>query len=180
MTALQVFVTRRVNVFDPAVITIGKIAGGSTDNVIPESAELLGTIRTVSEASRDLVHAGIARMAQSIAAAHECEADVKAERGFPVTVNDARAVAFAEQTITSLFGAESWLTMKAPLMGAEDFSYVLQKVPGAMMFLGGTHPDRNPSTAPQNHSNRVWFDEDAMPTGVALYAAMALRQLGAA
>ena len=173
VTALQVFVTRRVNVFDPAVITIGKIEGGSTDNVIPESAHLLGTIRTVSEASRDLVHEGIARIAQSIAAAHECEAEVKAERGFPVTVNDARAVVFAEQTITSLFGAESWMTMKAPLMGAEDFSYVLQKVPGAMMFLGVCPPGQQWKSACPCHSNKMVLDEAMMARGVAAHCAMA-------
>jgi hippurate hydrolase len=64
-------------------------------------------------------------------------------------------------------------------MGAEDFSYVLQRVPGTMMFLGGTHHDRDARTAPANHSNLVVFDEDAMSTGVELYAQMALRHLGA-
>jgi hippurate hydrolase len=64
-------------------------------------------------------------------------------------------------------------------MGAEDFSYVLEQRPGTMMFLGGTSAGRNPATAAPNHSNRVVFDEDAMPDGVALYAAMALRHLGA-
>ena len=64
-----------------------------------------------------------------------------------------------------------------PVMGAEDWSYVLQRIPGAMMFLGGTHPDRNPATAAPNHSNRVVFDEQAMATGIATYAAVALDHL---
>jgi len=177
VTALQVFVTRRINVFDPAVITIGKIEAGSTDNVIPESAYLLGTVRTVSEASRDAVHAGIARIASNIAAAHDCEAEVKIDRGFPVTVNDARAVAFAEQTITNLFGAQSWITMKAPLMGAEDFSYVLQKVPGAMMFLGVCPPGREWHSACPCHSNKMVLDEAMMARGVAAHCAIAERFL---
>ena len=65
-------------------------------------------------------------------------------------------------------------------MGAEDFSYVLQKVPGAMAFLGGCLPEQNPRTAAPNHSNRVVFHEDAMATGIAMYGAMALRHLGVA
>ena len=177
VTALQVFVTRRIDIFDPAVVTIGKIDGGSTDNVIPESARLLGTIRTVSEASRDAVHAGIARVAENVAAAHECEAEVKIERGFPVTVCDARAVEFAEQTITGLLGAESWMTMKAPLMGAEDFSYVLQRVPGAMMFLGVCPPDQQWRSACPCHSNKMVLDEAMLARGVAAHCALAERFL---
>ena len=68
--------------------------------------------------------------------------------------------------------------MPHPVMGAEDFSYVLEKLPGSMMFLGGTPPDKNTATAAPNHSNRVMFDEDAMAIGVSLYSAMALRHLG--
>ena len=76
-----------------------------------------------------------------------------------------------------MLGADKVVRMPNPIMGAEDFSYVLQKVPGSMMFLGGTSPDRDPATAPANHSNRVVFDEDAMTDGIALYAGMALRHL---
>jgi metal-dependent amidase/aminoacylase/carboxypeptidase family protein len=82
-------------------------------------------------------------------------------------------------TARSLVGDERVKEMPAPIMGAEDFSYVLQQVPGAMAFLGGRPAGLDPATAPQNHSNLVVFDESAMPTGVALYVAVALRHLGA-
>src|SRR5258706_427694 len=136
VTAIQVFITRRMDIFDPAVVTIAKIDGGSTNNVIPEAVNLLVTIRTMSEEARERVHEGIARVAQNVARAHECEAEVGIERGFPVTVCDARAVGVAERAIGGLFGAAGWETMDAPVMGAEGFSYVLQKGPGAMVFLG--------------------------------------------
>ena len=177
VTALQVFVTRRIDIFDPAVVTIAKIDSGSTYNVIPEHADLLGTIRTVSEESRDAVHAGIARVAENVARAHECEAEVKVDRGFPVTVCDARAVTFAEQTITDLFGAESWQTMTSPLMGAEDFSYVLQKVPGAMAFLGVAPPDGDPWIQAPIHNAKMMVEESVLPRGVAMHCAFATRFL---
>ncbi|MGH8675368.1 MAG: M20 metallopeptidase family protein [Burkholderiales bacterium] len=173
VNALQVFVTRRIDIFDPAVVTIAKIESGSTYNVIPEHADLLGTIRTVSEASREAVHAGVARVAENIARAHECDAEVKVDRGFPVTVCDARAVDFARRTITDLFGEESWTTMTAPLMGAEDFSYVLQRAPGAMLFLGVCPPGQLWRSACPCHSNKMVLNEAMLARGVAAHCAIA-------
>lgn len=177
VTAIQVFVTRRMDIFDPAVVTVAKIEGGSTNNVIPESAGLLGTIRTLSEAARERVHEGIARVAENVARAHECEAEVKIERGFPVTVCDARAVALAERAVTALFGAEAWLTMTSPLMGAEDFSYVLQKVPGAMLFLGVCPDGQQWRSACPCHSNRMLLNEGMLARGVATHCAVVERFL---
>ena len=177
VTAMQVFVTRRMDIFDPAVVTIAKIESGSTNNVIPESASLLGTIRTQSEAARERVHAGLKRIAENVAKAHECEADVKIERGFPVTVCDARAVTLAQQTIGGLFGPESWMTMASPLMGAEDFSYVLQKTPGAMMFLGVCPEGQMWKSACPCHSNRMVLNEAMLARGVAAHCAIAERFL---
>jgi amidohydrolase len=177
VTAIQVFVTRRMDIFDPAVVTVAKIEGGSTNNVIPESAGLLGTIRTLSEAARERVHEGIARVAENVARAHECEAEVKIERGFPVTVCDARAVALAEGAVTALFGAEAWMTMTSPLMGAEDFSYVLQKVPGAMLFLGVCPDGQQWRSACPCHSNRMLLNEGMLARGVATHCAVVERFL---
>jgi hippurate hydrolase len=173
VTAIQVFITRRMDIFDPAVVTIAKIESGSTNNVIPESASLLGTIRTQSEAARERVHEGIRRVAENVARAHECEAEVKIERGFPVTVCDARAVALAQGAISELLGPESWMTMTAPLMGAEDFSYVLQKTPGAMMFLGVCPDGQVWRSACPCHSNRMVLNEAMLARGVAVHCAIA-------
>lgn len=173
VTAIQVFVTRRIDIFDPAVVTIAKIESGSANNVIPESASLLGTIRTQSEAARERVHEGVKRVAENVARAHECEAEVTIERGFPVTVCDGRAVALAQDTIGKLFGAEAWMTMASPLMGAEDFSYVLQKTPGAMMFLGVCPEGEMWRSACPCHSNRMVLNEAMLARGVAAHCAIA-------
>ena len=175
--ALQTMITRRIDVFDPAVVTVGKIMAGTVNNIIPETAEIEGTIRAVSETTRRLVHNGIRRVAEGIASAHDAEVTVEVVDGYPVTVNDRSQADVVLGLARDLAGADKTVRMPNPIMGAEDFSYVLQQIPGAMMFLGGTHPDRNLATAPSNHSNRVVFDEEAMVTGTAMYAAMALNHL---
>ncbi|MHB1928285.1 MAG: M20 metallopeptidase family protein [Acidimicrobiales bacterium] len=173
VTALQAMVTRRVPAFDPAVLTVTRIQTGTAFNVIPEVARCDGTIRAVSDASRDLVVAGLREVATNIAAAHRCVADVElAGNGYPVTVNDQAAAARTIATATALLGEDRVVAMPTPVMGAEDWSYVLREVPGSMAFLGVARPD-DPHPAP-NHSNRMMVDEAAMVTGVALHAAMAL------
>lgn len=177
VTALQAFVTRRIDIFDPVVITIAKIDSGSTNNVIPESANLLGTIRTLSEETREAAHAGIRRVAEHVALAHECAAEVEIERGFPVTVCDARAVGVAERAIGELFGTDAWKTMAAPVMGAEDFSYVLQRVPGMMAFLGVCPEGQQWKMACPCHSNKMMLNEATLARGVAAHCAIAERFL---
>ena len=175
--ALQTMVTRRIDVFDPAVVTIAQITAGTTNNIIPESVFLFGTIRTVTEETREKVRAGVRRVAEGIAAAHGATAEVDLEPGYPVTINDPEYTAFVSETARSLIGPDRVKEMKAPIMGGEDFSYVLQQVPGAMAFLGGRPASEDPDTAPQNHSNVVVFDEEPMIVGVALYASVAIRHL---
>ena len=175
--ALQMMITRRIDVFDPSVVTVSQITAGTTDNVIPPTAILIGTIRAVSERTRTQVHDGIRRVSEGIAAAHECEVEVSIVSGFPVTVNDDHVSAEVLTLASGLLGPKQVVQMPNPVMGSEDFSYVLQRVPGAMAFLGATPPGVNPFTAAPNHSNLVRFDENAMPTGMALYAAYALEQL---
>jgi amidohydrolase len=177
--ALQVLVTRSVDVFDPAVITVARIAAGTTHNIIPETAELSGTMRTLSEHNRQALRARVIRLAEGIAAAHGASATVEVEAGYPVTVNDEGAVELLAEVATELIGADRMRTLPDPVMGSEDFSYVLQRVPGAMAFLGGCPPGVDPEQAPSNHSRQVVFDEDALAVGVATYAGAALRQLAA-
>jgi hippurate hydrolase len=174
-TALQTFVTREIPVSDPVVITVTRIAGGTTGNVIPESVEMQGTIRALSERSRAKAHEGLERVAKGIAQAHGVEARVVLQRGYPVTVNDAKFEQFSQRVARDLLGARGVIEFEAPVMGAEDFSYVLQRTPGAMVFLGLRPPDaKDPAPC---HSNRMLIDEDGMAFGVALHAAVALRFL---
>ncbi|MEM8621044.1 MAG: M20 family metallopeptidase [Actinomycetota bacterium] len=177
VVALQTMITRSIDAFDPSVVTIGRVSAGTTNNVIPEVAEIEGTIRAVSEKTRAKVHDGIRRVAEGIAAAHGCGVEVELDVGYPVTSNDHAYADFAFDVSADVAGSDQAVRLPHPVMGAEDFSYVLQAIPGAMVFLGGTPHDKNPAKAPPNHSNRVNFDESAMVTGTALYAAAALRRL---
>jgi amidohydrolase len=172
--ALQALVTRRADAFDPVVLSITKIRAGTAANIIPETASLLGTLRSVSEKARSAMHEGIRRVAEGVAAAHGIDAKVHLLPGYPVTVNDVGFAGFARGVAAELVGEGRYVDMRAPIMGAEDFSYVLQQVPGAMVFLGARPADRG---AAPLHSNRMVLDESAFATGIALHAAVALRFL---
>lgn len=170
--ALQAFITRRIDAFDPVVLSVTKIAAGTTTNVIPETAELLGTLRATSEQARRRAHEGMERLVKHIAAAHELTVDYRMNAGYPVTVNDPAFADFARETVVGLLGEAAYVPMRTPMMGAEDFSYLLNQWPGAMFFLG-VKPD-DPALAAPCHSNRMMLNEDGMQHGIALHAQIAL------
>ncbi|MEV0438852.1 M20 family metallopeptidase [Streptomyces spectabilis] len=176
--ALQTMVTRTVHVFDPAVVTVAGITAGTTTNIIPETAELHGTLRTLTPDTRRLLRENVARVAHHVAAAHGATAEVELPEGYPPVVNDPDRTAAAKAAAAALLGPDRVHDLAEPVMGAEDFSYVLERVPGAMAFLGACPPGASPDEAPDIHSNRVVFDEDAMAAGCAVHAAVALRFLG--
>jgi amidohydrolase len=175
--ALQAWITRRVDVFTPAVVTIARIRAGTTTNVIPEVARLDGTIRAVDRRVREEAHAAVRRIAEHVAAAHDMVAEVEIPRGYPVTVNDPGAADDVLGVARWLVGDDLATALPSPVMGAEDFSYVTEEVTGAMAFLGTRPPGVPPAEVAPNHSNRMVLDEGAMATGVALYAATALGRL---
>jgi hippurate hydrolase len=147
--------------------------------VIPETATITGTIRAHSEAAREKAHEGMHRVAEGVARAHGVEAEVNLELmpGYPVTVNDAAFDGFVQSVARELLGERSVIELPAPFMGAEDFSFVLQKVTGSMAVIG-MRPAGNDAPAPC-HSNRMRIDENGMAQGAALHAAVALRFLSA-
>jgi len=174
VTALQTMVTRRVDVWDPVVVTIAHVRAGTTHNIIPEFALLHGTIRTVSAFNRTHIRGLIRQVATGVADAYGATAEVEVIDQYPVTANDPAEAERIRQLAAGLVGRERYVELDHPIMGAEDFSFVLERVPGAMVFLGARPAGQDPMTAPQNHSNRVIFDEAALPVGMALYAATAL------
>jgi len=175
--ALQVMATRRINTFDPVVVTITKIRAGTTDNVIPETVDMLGTLRAVSENSRAVAIEAMGQLVEGIAGAHGMRAELTMHEGYPVTINHEDSARFMGHVATDLLGPAGAGQMPAPVMGAEDFSYVLQRRPGAMAFLGVCPPGDHPARAHACHSNRMTIDEDAMAVGAAMYAAMAIEYL---
>jgi amidohydrolase len=172
--ALQSAVTRRIDVFDPAVVTVGHVAAGTTHNVIPEVALLEGTYRCISETRRAAMPELLRRVIAGVAAAHGLEAEIRFEEIYPVTLNAPAVFERVREIAQDLLGESEVQTMPAPAMPAEDWSFVLQRVPGAMVYLGARPRDRSLEGYPQNHSDVVVFDEAAMTVGAALHAGAAL------
>ena len=175
--ALQAMVTRQFDVFDPIVVTVGTFHAGTADNVIPDDANLVATVRSFSPQARAAVQQAAPRLVRDIATAHGLTASAEFRDGYPVTVNDTAEMAFAEQTVTDVLGDGHYITAPDPLTGAEDFSYVLEQVPGAYLMVGACPPGTDPFTAPFNHSAEAVFDDAALTDGTALYTELALRRL---
>ncbi|WP_077488939.1 M20 metallopeptidase family protein [Sinomonas mesophila] len=170
---LQTMVTRQFDMFDPVVVTVGRLAAGTRRNVIPDTAEFDATIRTFSEASRERMQEAIPRLLGGIAAAHDLEVDVRYEPEYPLTVTDHAETDFAERQLAELFdGRHSRLAQ--PLSGSEDFSRVLAHVPGSFIGLSAAPPGGDYREAPFNHSPYAAFDDGVLADGAALYARLAL------
>jgi hippurate hydrolase len=178
VTAIQTMVTREIHVFEPAIVSITQIEAGTTTNVIPETAKLAGTIRTMSPGTRDQVHLAIDRVARNVAATFNATADVSIETGYPVMLNHEGPVELVKRATETVLGERKFLELPFPVMGAEDFSYILEKVPGCMSLLG-VCPDHieNSLEAPACHSNKMMLHEPAMANGMAVHAATALAAL---
>jgi amidohydrolase len=176
--AIQTAVTRKFDIFDPIVVTVGSFHGGTKENIIPETAHFDATIRTFSAEAQDKVRPVLLDLVQGIAQAHGVQVEAEFHGVYPVTVNDAAAYETVQRTVGELFGENRFLRMPNPLAGAEDFSRVLQEVPGAMVFLGATIEGRDFQTAPFNHSPEAAFDDRVLPDGAALLAQLALGHLG--
>ncbi|HXW47120.1 MAG TPA: M20 family metallopeptidase [Streptosporangiaceae bacterium] len=175
--ALQTMVTRRFDIFDPVVITVGTLHAGVADNVISDDAHFVATVRTFSAQARDRVAQEAPKLARDIASAHGMTATAEFVPGYPVTVNNAAETEFVQQTISEVLGEGKYIPAPNPVTGSEDFSYVLDEVPGSFVFLGACPPDVDPGTAPFNHSAHAVFDDAVLPDGTALYAELALRRL---
>ncbi|GGB36831.1 hippurate hydrolase [Sphingomonas metalli] len=172
--ALQTFIARRIAVHDPAVLSITSIkAGSGAHNIIPDTVELLGTLRTLSEDTRAIMHQAFHRIVEGIAAAHGASAEAWIDTGYPVTQNDPRAVELFRRATVALDGEDAWQPMRAPMMGGEDFAFVLREMPGAMAFIGAAPEGTDPATNPPLHNTHMTIDERIMAKGIALHCAMA-------
>ncbi len=174
--ALQTMVTRQFSAFDPVVVTVGKIAAGSKENIIPDDARLDLTVRTFSDANHEVIPERIGRLAHGIAEAHGMTADVDYLRGYPVTVNDPVEYGLLTDTVTDLFGADRYAEQPFPEAGAEDFSLVAQQLPSAFIFVSA-YPGDDWASAASNHSARALFDDDVLADCAALLAEVTLRRL---
>lgn len=171
--AIQTMVARRYSVFDPVVVTIARIEAGSAHNVIPDTARLTGTMRTLSAANRARLKDELPALVAGIAGAHGLKGEVTILEGFPVTICDPRGVDCGERVARDLYGKAAFQRLKDPIMGAEDFAYVLEKVPGAMFFLGVAEDGADWKHCCGIHSTKMMIDEKALPRGAAFLAGLA-------
>ncbi|HEX4700424.1 MAG TPA: M20 family metallopeptidase [Actinomycetes bacterium] len=174
--ALQTMVTRRFDVFDPVVIGVGRIAGGTKENIIPDDVEIDATVRTLSADARERVRSEIEQVVRGLTAAHGLGVDIEYKLGYPVTVNDAAEHERGRQAVVDLFGADRFRLMPEPQLGSEDMSFVLDLVPGTYFNVSAC-PDADFDAAPDNHSPRAAFDDAVLPDCAAWLAEMALRRL---
>lgn len=174
ITGLHTMVSRSLDPTLSGLVTVAHVEAGTTNNVIPPSAFMEGTIRALDEKTRETLHAGVQRVAHGTAQAHGCTCTAEVIPGYPVTANHQVQAALTLQVAGEILGQESVVEMPRAILGAEDFSYVLQHVPGAMAFLGVCPEDLTSATAAPNHSNLMRISESKLANGVALYAAMAL------
>lgn len=177
VTALQTMVTRRISVWDPVVLTVGVIKAGTARNIIPEFAHMALTVRSFSENTRDLAQRLITNLAQKTAEGHDMTAEVKVTRGYPATVNDGGFVDLVETAVRRNFGQGAFARDAHPHMGSEDFSFILQRYPGAFVFLGCAPKGVDPDQAAGNHSPYMEIDEDILANGAATHAAVAFEFL---
>lgn len=173
VTALQAMATRQFDAHDPVIVTITMMEAGTAHNVIADRVHLRGTMRTLSRENRAALPEAVRLLAAGIAGAHGLTAEVTVTEGFPVTICDPRAVDLAERVSGAMFGEQAFRRLDAPIMGAEDFAYVLDKTPGAMLFLGVSHEGEDWTKCCGIHSPRMMVDESVMPRGAALLAGLA-------
>ena len=176
VTSLQSMVTRRFDVFDPVVLTIGSLHAGTAHNVIPDTAELAGTVRSFSPEARERMRSLAPEVCRQVGAAHGVRVDVDYVEEYPLTVNDEQETAFTADVVRDLFGADRFDPLPTPMTGAEDFSRVLAEVPGCFVFLGA-HAGGGIDAA-DNHSPRAVFDDAVLTDGALLLAELARRRLG--
>ncbi|MGV9298772.1 M20 metallopeptidase family protein [Amycolatopsis sp. NPDC003676] len=177
ITALQTMITRRLDIFDPAVLTVGVIRGGTKRNVIPATAEFEATVRCFSDDTAALLDTTIRETIDGVARANGVTADVVFENEYPVTVTDVDETAFGAEVVRETIGEQYYTELPNPVAGSEDFSRVLAAVPGTFLGLGALMPGLEPHTAPNNHSPYADFDPSVLSRASTVYAELAVRRL---
>ncbi|SHH39507.1 M20 aminoacylase family protein [Pollutimonas bauzanensis] len=175
--ALQTIITRNRNPYDPAVLSITQIHAGSADNVIPDTAELRGTVRTFSGDTLDLIEKRIGEMAQKVSAGFDCQAELAFDRKYPPTFNHPDETAFSVQVLKDLVGAENVDAAVQPSMGGEDFALMLKERPGCYIWIGNGHGDhRTPGHGMgpcMLHNASYDFNDELIPLGASYWVNLA-------
>jgi hippurate hydrolase len=168
--ALQTIVSREVDPARPSVVSVGQFHAGTAPNVIAGQARLEGTIRAQDPAVRQQLLASVRRIAESIAQLHGAKIQIIVKEGTPPLINTPEMASLARHAAVATVGEANVLPLKTANMGAEDFSYYLEKIPGAYVRFGSQVPGKEGFPA---HSSKFDFDEEALAVGAAYYQAIA-------
>ena len=171
-TALQTIVSRNCDPLDAAVVSVTVIEAGTTFNVIPRTARLRGTARSLVPEVRDLLEQRIDEIAAGIAGAHGCRANTNYLRGYPVTVNEPVATGIFERIARDEVGDRHWFPVERPVMGGEDFAYYGERIPACFFLLGQQGEDAD--SMPPLHSPKYDFNDETLETGIRLMSRLAL------
>jgi len=177
-TALQVYVARRVDPFDPVVLTVGELAAGTARHVVPDVAYLRAGLRTFSTETREQLGEGLQALSRGIAAAHGASATTRFVSSDPTTQNDPAAAAEVREVVEGLLGAERFVPLERPETVGEDYSQFLAHVRGAMFFVGAAPAGASPGELPSNHSSLAVFDDGVVADAAAVLAQLALSAAG--
>lgn len=169
--SLQTLISREIAAYDSAVLSFGKINGGSAHNIIPNDIILEGTLRTVSFSTRDMLHESILRVCNNVASSMRAKCDVKIEKGPPPLICDSDWVDRAARVGKKLLGEDRVINLNVPSMGAEDFAYMKEKVPGVFIRLGSRTLNGPYGSI---HSPYFYNDEKALSTGILTLTGIAL------
>ncbi len=175
VTALQTIVSRSIDPLNAVVVTVGEFHAGTASNIIPDTAELSGTLRALNEDDRSLAAEQLQRIAEQTAASFGASADVEIHRGYPVLINDPAAAAFVQKVAGEVIGQQSVVSDMAPVMGAEDFAFYAQRIPAAFWCLGVRKGDE--SAQPRLHQSSYDFPDDALALGIRMHCEIAMRYL---
>ena len=169
---LQSISSRVMSPTEPIALSVTKFHGGTADNVLPSTVTLTGTLRTFTPAAKERATAAMQQLVQGIAAAHGASAELRFDRGYPPTVNDAKATDYLQEVATAMLGERQVKRLAAPTMGGEDFAFYLQRVPGAFFFLGVG--DGRKEGYPGLHHPAFDFNDAALPAGIKMFTAAVL------
>ncbi|MGG5812444.1 M20 aminoacylase family protein [Falsiroseomonas sp. CW058] len=174
VTALQTIVARRVDPLESAVISVTQFHSGTAENVIPDEAMLLGTVRTLAPAVQDLVEATMRRVVETTAAAHDAVAEFTYRRGYPPTINHADQARRAARAAETVLGAGRIHRDKPPVMGGEDFAFMLLERPGAYLKLGQAQGAKGAANV---HTVQYDFNDDLLPVGASFFATLVEQEM---
>lgn len=168
---MQQFVSRDLDPTEPAIVTVGRISGGTATNIIPDRTTIEGTVRTLNPQTRTHLRESLERRVNGVAAAGGCAAEINWTDGYPPTINDAAKADYVARIAREHIGPDSFVPAARPSMGGEDFAYFLEKVPGCF-FLVGVQP-RDRDSYPSLHSDQFDFTDDAIAVGMRMFVELA-------